>query len=367
MELITFIKSNKDWKEKLSKKPYCLKYNTNDKYPHLILLKYNQINSNFYEPIVRECRGIILDITDQENPVVVCYAFNKFGNHGEGYADKIDWTTARIQEKIDGSILKVWFDHKTSRVMLSTNGTIDAYECPVPFPFENIKTFGDAFDKIIGDFNINSLMINSNITFIFELTGPYNKVVIQYPLDIYHIGTRKNYEELDIDIGIKKPNNYKFSSIEETVSFANTLSSQEEGFVVVDNNWNRVKIKGKTYVQLHHLLGERVTPRRIIALVLSNEDGEFLQYFKEYTKFFDEIKTKYFTFVEKLSVDLIIADALINKIKNNLATRKDYAQWVHISGTNKSIMFSYADNKFKRDELKEFLSNFNPDKVLDWL
>ena len=383
LNVINFIKSNKDWKEKLSQKPFFLEYNTNEKYPHLILLKYNQLESDFYNPIVRECRGIILDIADENNPFVACYAFNKFGNYGEGYADNIDWSTARIQEKVDGSILKVWFDTRMSKWMLSTNGTINAFECPLPFAFKDVETFGDAFvrgvskeepfDPSMLDF-AEDHKLNNEDTYVFELIGPYNKVVVQYPLDVYHIGTRKNkssfnYEEMDIFIGIKKPKIYQFSSIEETVEFAKTLSSQEEGFVVVDGNWNRVKIKGETYVQLHHLRGDVVTPKRIMTLVLSNEDGEFLNYFPEFSNFFNEVKAKYLAYTEKVFKELCYAeDNWIVQLRDGLATRKDYAQWVQKNATNKSIMFSYADGKLEPEELKHFLANnFAPEKILEWL
>lgn len=65
------------------------------------------IGCDFSNPIVQEARGIIIDL---ENLDVVCWPFRKFGNYNESYADKIDWSTARVQEKIDGSIIKLWWD-----------------------------------------------------------------------------------------------------------------------------------------------------------------------------------------------------------------------------------------------------------------
>ena len=40
---------------------YSIKAKRHGKYPNLVLLKYNQIDSPFSEPLVRECRGLILD------------------------------------------------------------------------------------------------------------------------------------------------------------------------------------------------------------------------------------------------------------------------------------------------------------------
>lgn len=71
-------------------------------HPNLILFKYD-IMSPFAEEIVKEARGIILD-TDN-NWSVVNYGMKKFFNHGEGNAATIDWRTARVLEKMDGSLM----------------------------------------------------------------------------------------------------------------------------------------------------------------------------------------------------------------------------------------------------------------------
>ena len=73
LKLIEFIKENEDWREKLSGEPYFIKITAEGKYT---IFKYNQLNSDFNNEIVRECRGLILD--DEFNPV--CVPFFKFGN-----------------------------------------------------------------------------------------------------------------------------------------------------------------------------------------------------------------------------------------------------------------------------------------------
>ena len=118
MQLLKFIKENNNWEYILSQNPYCLKIKRDDGY---IILSYNQIESDFYNPIVRECRGIILE---EKTLIPVCVPFYKFGNYGEGYVPNIDWSSARTQEKVDGSLIKVWYHNGKWRV--STNGTIDA-------------------------------------------------------------------------------------------------------------------------------------------------------------------------------------------------------------------------------------------------
>ena len=68
LEIITFIHVNPDWEEKLSGAPYFVKVK---RYDGFVLLRYDQIRSELTIPLVRECRGIILDETVGYLPVCV--------------------------------------------------------------------------------------------------------------------------------------------------------------------------------------------------------------------------------------------------------------------------------------------------------
>ena len=88
----------------------------------LAIFSYN-VECDFSNPIVQEARGIIIDYEKIE---VVCWPFRKFGNHTESYADSIDWNSAVVLEKVDGSIVKLWYNKLTEKWQFSTNGMIDA-------------------------------------------------------------------------------------------------------------------------------------------------------------------------------------------------------------------------------------------------
>ena len=87
---------------------YSIKAVTHKQYPHLISLKYSQIDSPMGEKIVQQCRGIVLDRSN--NWEIVSYPYDKFFNYGEGngevfYSAAIDWSTAKVYEKLDGSLM----------------------------------------------------------------------------------------------------------------------------------------------------------------------------------------------------------------------------------------------------------------------
>lgn len=355
--LLDFIKAHSDWEELLVEKPYCLKIKRDNGY---IIFSYNQIESDFYNPIVRECRGIILDETTY---TPVCVPFFKFGNYGEGYVPNIDWQSARTQEKVDGSLIKLWYDKGKWNV--STNGTINAYTCEIgqvdllkmdcPFTY-----FGELFDRAKEKSNLDFEKLNKHYTYMFELVSPYNKVVVPYDeIAIYHIGTRDNttLEELDIDIGIKKPKSYNLHTLEECVKSANALPYSEEGYVVVDKHWNRIKIKSPQYVAMHHLKSSN-NMSDIIQLIRTNEIGEFLTYFPEYAKQVEMLQSKTIKIITELENGL-------NELQGKMfETQKDFALEVK-DRPYSAFYFSWRkDNNLIP---KDWLWGLTNNKIKEWL
>ncbi len=257
-----------DWKEVLADKHISVKESGK-----LAILNY-EIVADFTDPVVQEARGIIIDT---ETLDVVCWPFRKFGNFGEGYVDDIDWDTARVQEKIDGSIVKLWFDRRTGRWQWSTNSMIDASEAQA---MDGAVSFMALIGRAEDYKDINLDRLDTDKTYIFELVTPEQKIVIQYEYPyLYHIGTRSNItgEESDDDIGIRKPTEYPLHSLSECIKAAKELNREgedirHEGFVVVDASWHRIKVKSPEYVYAHHLSTCHVyTKKRILPLIRVND------------------------------------------------------------------------------------------------
>ena len=220
----------------------------------------------YAEPLVQEARGIIIDTERLE---VVCWPFRKFGNHTESYADPIDWPTARVQEKVDGSIIKLWYDRSRPGWQFATNGTIRAEDAPVG---EAVRTtFADLIRQADNYADIPFDDLDRDSTYIFELVTPRTQVIVRYSTTtLYHLGTRSNLtgEESETDIGIRKPREYPIHSLAECVETAMTLNAgaedeiRAEGFVVVDGRWNRVKVKSPDYIARHQLMELRTLPKK---------------------------------------------------------------------------------------------------------
>ena len=228
----------------------------------LTIFNYNMIDCDFSDPVVQESRGIILDVSDVTNPTVVAWPFRKFGNYSESYADTIDWTSARIQEKVDGSIIKYWYDKRKNEWRFSTNGKI------VPL---------DNFMSLLNEAKMTSMLkedrLDKDCTYIFELISPRNQIVIKYnQTTLVHLGVRNNLtgeESKAGEIGVATPKEYHIDdmNLDACVELAQSLNKVEgivdhEGFVVVDKNWHRIKVKSPEYLLLHKQIGNRTFAKK---------------------------------------------------------------------------------------------------------
>ena len=362
LKVTEFIKNNQNWREILSKSPYSITIKDDGDFT---LLKYSQIDSDFNNEIVRECRGLIID----KNLNPVCVPFYKFGNYGEPYADNIDWFTAKVEEKIDGSLIKLW--NYGGKWIVSTNGTIFAHKANMGSDSDNeineIKTetaydnFGELFDEAATRFGLDINALKPQYTYMFELVSPYNRVVVPYEsIDLYHIGTRDNIsqKEFEIDIGIKKPKTYQCNNLNDLIEMASKLRYCEEGYVVKDANYRRIKVKSPAYVSVSHLIAG-LNEKRLLELLRTNEVGEFLTYFPEYEPHIERLKNKIECVAKYL--DSIIQEKII---PIHYETRKEFAQMA-TKTKYPAFFFLLYDGKVKTPQ--DWIWSLTNDKIIEQL
>lgn len=263
-------------------------------YPNLVLLKYSQIDSPFAEPIVRECRGIVLDEADDWR--VVALAFTKFFNDGEGHAAPIDWSTALVQEKVDGSLCCVYEYRGIWHV--ATTGTADASGEVHGAGGTFANYFWDTFEAH-GGWALDS--DDADICYFFELCGPANRIVVVHEkphLTLLGARRRSTLEELHPSQiawhcpGVPVVREFPLQSIDDIVKSFETLSPlKQEGYVVVDAQFNRVKVKSPGYVALHHAK-DGLSPKAFLEIARSGEVSEVLAAFPEFEPMMNDAKAR---------------------------------------------------------------------------
>ena len=376
-EIGKFCAEHDNWEELLVQEPYCLKIKEDGNY---VMFSYDQICSDFNNSIVRECRGIIFYKGEWENPV--CWAFNKFGNYGESYVPDIDWSTAFVTEKVDGSLMKVWYSSYDHKWHISTNGTIDAFKAELGDV--RVSNFGNYFLQALErytpahvyrtafqEFTAN---LDERLTYMFELVGPYNRVVVPYEEPaLYFLGARDKHigeeyyscNDLLVQssglIKFRTPKLYHLYSLADCIKAADLKSWDDEGFVVCDIHSNRVKIKSPAYVLAHYARNNNVITRKhLVRTILANEVEEFLCYASDYTD--EMLKTHKLMNAFKNIGNKLAASC--RSVADKLS-RADYATLVHtFPKIFQGLLFFNYDRVVTAED---YTSNWNENKWEEYL
>lgn len=263
----------------------------------LVSLKYDQLESPMDVPVVCQCRGMVVDV---KSKTVLAWPYDKFWNLGEGRAASVDWSTARVQEKLDGSLLILYWDPTLGEWAVASSGHPTAGG---RFGKSETQTFRQAFWDIWSDEGyILPYPTDQGSTFMFELCAEENRVVVKHdrPKLVFHgarsySGQEYSQERLEstrhsYDWELVK--SFPLTSAEECLTAAKTLNpAHAEGYVVVDAQHNRVKIKSPNYVALHHMKGE-FSRRRAVELWQTGETSELVLHFPEFAAEIEEVHWK---------------------------------------------------------------------------
>lgn len=265
-------------------------------YPNLVLLKYDMINCDMSDPAVQQCRGVILDKDDDFR--IISFPYTKFFNYGDTLAATINWETARVYEKLDGSLLTIY--HYAGAWQVQSSGTVDAGG-NVGF---TDQTFAELFWETFHMLGYELPGSATYLSYMFEMMTPLNRIVVRHTDRrlVLH-GARAHeffgYEEVDVDtlletagdvFGWEVVKTFPLTSLEDALTeVEKTPGVEQEGYVVCDHRFNRIKIKSKDYVCLHHLV-TGMSYRRLLEIVQKGDGEEFLGYFPEYKKEYEEVQ-----------------------------------------------------------------------------
>jgi hypothetical protein len=249
-------------------------------------LNYNQFSSRPGDEIAELCRGIVLRPKNPSSMVTLasddwqnvilgeCYylarTMKRFYNHGESYAANIDYScpNLHIMDKLDGTMTALYFDDIKNDWFVATRSVPEAN---LPFEEFTKMTFSDLFWKGY----VNSIsetkdtsFLDRSITYIFELTSAYNKIVVSYDtpqVTIISLVETSSGREIDIYSNEGKnllpnaprpkklfvPSNQGINVSEIYLTINSFSPSELEGVVLCDGNFNRIKIKSAAYVLAH--------------------------------------------------------------------------------------------------------------------
>ena len=386
LEVLKLINQNRNWEEILSSSPYNIIIKQKGDF---VLLKYSSIEpkSDMSNPIVQECRGLILkkdffELTS--NPSIPQYKvasmrFTKFFNYGQEEAAILEFP-CEASEKIDGSLIGVWYDNNTGW-HVSTSGNIDAEDAPIDTG--EYKSYRDIFNLAWDDNFFDTL--SKDCTYMFELVSPFTKIVVPYKeTKLYLLAIRNNItlEEFDRSYlsiiaeqlfgdKISVPKSYMCKNIEEIQNAVNELTDNDEnfeGFVLCDKNFNRIKLKSAIYTNLFFIRGEGVfSNKKILKLIMDEQDDDVIAYFPEYKEQFDRIRRGLSLFITHLKSLLSDGEKLYKLDKKEFANNIKLYKYKDILFKAYGCDYWNLKEEFQADFLKNYVENIAISKLLDYV
>ena len=340
-------------------------------YEHVVCLNYDQIKSVKTHPITIECRA--LKLYKDGNWTVASRAFDRFFNYGEAdaYVKTFCFNTSVVAEKVDGSLIPVWFDKVEKRWRISTRGTAfgEGGNGDKSFHEMVIYTFPELFDVMEKE--------DSDFTFLFEFISPENRIVTPYEesqlvlLGIRHnlLGNYRTITEMEEFVrkcetkSVRMCKFYNFESLDKAVEFTSSFKRLEEGVVCWDFlSGVRIKIKSSQYVAIHLMRGKEFDDECILSVVLQGETDEFVSYYPDLADKFRDGHKKVGSFKEYLSTNYAEICHLPQKeyaisVLNNPPKKKYSRLFFDARKTaNITLSFDKLDIKVKIEFIQSYFS-----------
>lgn len=310
-------------------------YASFSKSQHKFSLNYDMLEAKDDDPLAQECRGLILScedghslrdwaderVADKNGKLrvedgiiighlsydhvvpgktrVIAYPMRRFFNHGQGASANIDWNASdlSILEKMDGTLIIVYADPFTDQWCVATRSVSEA-----DLLMDNgLYTFRTLFEKALQatlapssyaglSFQDWTAMLDKEITYCYELTTPLNRIVVSYPdYRITLIAARNidTLQELEIEklssFGVPVVRSYQRMSVNELVEWVSTLNPMDnEGVVVRDGQFNRIKVKNPSYIlysKARDSLGH--SERNCLEIILLGKEDDLIPYLPE--------------------------------------------------------------------------------------
>lgn len=253
---------------------------------------YDQILAKNGDQLMEQCRGMVVRplrfdkqrFGDGWKDVVVgdveilAWPMNRFYNHGDPAAAQIDWSDGglRVYEKLDGTMIVLYWDALVSKWCAGTRSVPNA-DLPILVGHIEIgdDTFSDLFWKALWQTAAqlgahvpavapsayeackNVLdSLDKDLTYVFELTSPWNRVVVKYNVPRVTLLSARNTKsghEVHIEhVHLEFVNRPKTWDLHDPFALAafidNANPAELEGAVVCDSHFRRLKIKNKAWV-----------------------------------------------------------------------------------------------------------------------
>jgi RNA ligase len=279
---------------------------------------------NHRSAIRRECRGLAFHTASgalQSRP------FHKFFNVGEREdmdIELLDFSARHwVCDKVDGSMLRpLWTSAgiRWGTKMGITDVALDAEA----WIYQHAE-YG----------RLAKWAIEHGKTPLFEYVGPHNRIVVEYPENMFLLAIRDNdtgaywtpsqVSHIAAVYGVPSARIFDPIESDPTTYFAALRESDDldEGVVIQWESGHRAKVKTDTYSILHKVKEASRTERTLVEAILEGKIDDLLPLLPQVDR--DRVTVfvdKFWGATHRLAEDI---DVLYNKAREDFATKKDFA------------------------------------------
>lgn len=316
------------------------RYISVQKHPHFDYFIYNYTQKTQFDrvwtPETLQCRGLILD----SQGTVVGRPFPKFFNYEE--VPSLPNESFHVFDKMDGSLIIV--APVKDKLLVATRGSFNSEQARLA---EKLL-----MEKYISDI----LLMQEGITYLFELVGPSNRIVVNYKEDelvflagietatgreLLHTNNKNSWYPFTL---IKPVRFYK--SITDHTQLKTMFEENREGYVIRFESGLRVKVKFDEYIRLHKIVTD-MNEKRVWELMKTNNGNlpeEFLKEVPdEFYKWIQSVKQKLLADFDSKRKECLLHYHSIT-FENKSQSRKEFAQKALFT-PYPTIMFALLDNR----------------------
>jgi hypothetical protein len=269
----------------------------------VFLYNYDMLKAKGGLKIENEARGLILNGAGE----IVSMSFPRFFNHNEGHAAELDWEHTNAEIKLDGTLITV-YAYK-GNYYIQTRGRANA-DGPVgqssdTFHQRVFELFSHKFNDPFGPFKANNP--NEKYCWVFEYVSPDNRIVTPYDYEGLFLMAAYNkllcsevkpeyVDQFAAEYHFQRPPFARVTSMKDVDKLIDKMDPLEEGLVLVDHRFRRVKVKNPGYLSIARVknAGIDLQPRHFADIVLKGDGKEIAGYYPEYKEillFLEEVVT----------------------------------------------------------------------------
>lgn len=285
------------------------------------VLNYLQGPRNEYNRLVR---GMVVQkpnigFAGDPMSLIKSFPFVRFFNKGEAEAAPIDFGNAEMMEKLDGTMVGVFFPAQNPNdPHFHTRKMVSSHAQDMDLKIVNFYNKEFQFMPIIGSYVKRLKFIDRDVhfTYVFEFIHEASEVLTKYKSDqygLYLLGARDltTYDELtevELDqvarrLGAKRPRRFQaVADHDEILKMFKQIALETpdfEGAIFRDKKTgDRLKVKDPDYVKKHHLLGKG-SYANLIPAIFTGEEDEVVANFPHLQAKIDTFKKMYDDYIKK--------------------------------------------------------------------